>query len=1148
MRRTPGNIDPKGIILERHRYGDTEAARYENRMQAMSGTKDLAGREDMHLSMLGTYTDSTTSFTPGDFVVLRDQVRCAWSWGRVESIRSNMVREPNGVLSHAPYTVSVKGWFDFLGRTKVQIFQQGERTVGTLYSIIEWESIHAELQTYVGRPAGEILMFMLRKLLRIKLPPSLGGGWLADEVRVIYDEETATRFAPEFQGIEPVSFGTLMPQVTSGLGSQRSLNVGSLLASMFVPDSMLIEMVPYLSVGGSEEMTPLGKILGVQPVVVYRIKPFRMDPLYTAAVTKVSYSGENLEIGYLDKGSELYDATLRENFLNARRRARTLTTQRLFEEGMFSQQTFTSESLVSIPSAYISQISRGRNDGERLNATTINATPPPSSGEVVVGAMEASGLPITIDDQIENHGLRMYIPTWPFYPPPNSGDGTAQSLTVFYRTVAAQVMQFYQSAHLFDSGSLQLHFTNTLKIKEDYKQEQTTFTPAVPGVEPGRWFRTKILGQSGNAAKQDEYYGYITAVSHNLRREADGMLSAATTVQFVRGHFSSMWDLLHGVVVPIGAEDYPQQLAPAQPTGTVASNPVVGGGNPKPPSSPPYSGGNLSSPEPLYPSSGAQDSKCSTYSLLASSLDACADGRAAAAFPSAVPANKRPTWLRCWATERISANLGTASATNLLNTLDGKSGDAATQNNLWASIACMYVLERYWRIRYPRARIMFASVLRKDSNHNNGSAIDFYLKLPSASGQPPGALQIWASLKRLSDAKRIPVGGRGLYLNVNPVTGIQGTTPELAGSPTSGKLGYPLGASSWTHYDIRGSFGVAPGLGPKWISTDWLGRGSDQLTVGRPYDPTKRTEKEAANETGAIPDSLDVVLANLADPNYEKLNKYARMTAPPPRIGEMLRLRFDTAAILDSQGKGEQARVPIRDAVKAYYNNDGKNDPFLHTVDARVPNVLQVLGIEASCLNGSSAPAPAPVSQSVSSAAGPYGQLDVNSNPAAPLVVVFGGVPNAGRQSGDYMYDYVRPLLSENSVFVAKNTRVSGAEAYAWITQRITGSPRKRILYMFSGGQKPSLELVPFAQFDKIYLVDAYLKNSIDIYLPLIQANPGKFVYVYTRDFAENGTERMEQILATGVRAIKCPGIGRPAHMATNERAVADLIASGLVD
>lgn len=1146
MRRTPGNIDPKGIILERHRYGDTEAARYENRMQAMSGTKDLAGREDMHLSMLGTYTDATTSFTPGDFVVLRDQVRCAWSWGRVEAIRSNMVRESSGVLSHAPYTVSVKGWFDFLGRTRVQIFQQGERTVGTLYSIIEWESIHAELQTYVGRPAGEVLMFMLRKLLRIKLPPSLGGGWLADEIRVIYDEETATRFAPEFTGIEAVSFGTLMPQVTSGLGSQRSLNIGSLLASMFIPDSMLIEMVPYLSVGGSEEMTPLGKVLGVQPVVVYRIKPFRMDPLYTAAVSKVSYTGENLEIGYLDKGSELYDATLRENFLNARRRARSLTTQRLFDEGMFSQQTFTSEALVPIPPEYISQVARSRSDGERLNAATINATPPPSSGAVVVGAMEASGLPITIDDQIENHGLRMYIPTWPFYPPPNSGDGTAQSLTVFYRAVAAQIMQFYQNAHLFDNGALHLHFTNTLKVKEDYKQGHTTFTPAVPGVEPGRWFRTKILGQSGAATKQDEYYGYITAVSHNLRRETDGMLSATTNVQFVRGHFSGMWDLLHGVVVPIGAEDYPAQLAPAQPSGQVAPNPVVGGGNPKPLVSPAYNAGNISSPEPLYPSSAAQDSKCLSYALMAPFLDACADGRAAASFPTSVPTNKRPTWLRCWATERLSANLGTTTATKILNTLDGKAGDATTQNNLWASIACMYVIERYWRIRYPRARIMLASVLRNEPNHNNGSAIDFYLKLPTGSGQPPGALQIWAALKRLSDAKRIPVGGRGLYLNVNPLAGIQGTTPELAGAPTSPRSGYPLGGSSWTHYDIRGSFGVDPGLGPKWIATDWMSTGKDQFTVGRPYDPAQRTEREAGNETGAIPDKLDVVVANIADPNYEQLGKYLRMATPPPRVGEMLRSRLATSAILEAQGKGEQARVPIRDAIKTYYNTDGKNDSFLHAVDARVPNVLQVLGIEASCLNGAPAPAPAPTP--TTGTVGPYGRLDVNSNPNAPLVIVFGGVPNAGRASGDYMYDYFNKLLAENSVFVAKNHKVSGAESYSWVTQRITGSPRKRILYMFSGGQKPSLELVPFDQFDKVYLVDAYLKSSITIYLPLIQANPGKFVYVYTRDFAENGTARMEQIIATGVRAIKCPGIGRPAHMATNERAVADLISSGLVD
>ena len=81
------------------------------------------------------------------------------------------------------------------------------------------------------------------------------------------------------------------------------------------------------------------------------------------------------------------------------------------------------------------------------------------------------------------------------------------------------------------------------------------------------------------------------------------------------------------------------------------------------------------------------------------------------------------------------------------------------------------------------------------------------------------------------------------------------------------------------------------------------------------------------------------------------------------------------------------------------------------------------------------------------------GNLEVNSNKSAPLVVVFGGDDHNGKTSGVYMYDYFTPdLLSRYTVFVANSSKIDGNKAWKEIVAKckeLKLNPSKKILYCY---------------------------------------------------------------------------------------------------
>jgi len=191
---------------------------------------------------------------------------------------------------------------------------------------------------------------------------------------------------------------------------------------------------------------------------------------------------------------------------------------------------------------------------------------------------------------------------------------------------------------------------------------------------------------------------------------------------------------------------------------------------------------------------------------------------------------------------------------------------------------------------------------------------------------------------------------------------------------------------------------------------------------------------------------------------------------------------------------------------------------------------------------GGTGPAPDKAAGSI----GDYGKFSEGASKSSPLAIVFGGIPVGGKQSGEYMYDYFNKTGNKLNLFVAANANVKGKSSYDSVIKKLNqGSitPSKKILYLFSGGYKPGMELLKSVgadYFDKIYLVDIWMGNASvsDFYTKLAKENRGKIEYYYTSFGANNNTARN----AISQTVMKSSENSKNNHMDTNNDAIGALM------
>ncbi len=154
-----------------------------------------------------------------------------------------------------------------------------------------------------------------------------------------------------------------------------------------------------------------------------------------------------------------------------------------------------------------------------------------------------------------------------------------------------------------------------------------------------------------------------------------------------------------------------------------------------------------------------------------------------------------------------------------------------------------------------------------------------------------------------------------------------------------------------------------------------------------------------------------------------------------------------------------------------------------------------------------------------------------------------------GVQSGHYMWRYMDAVKDRFHVFVAKNNLVIGKHSYDVLMKALKAkslSPSSQVLYLFSGGYRPGMDLLPgqgASLFSSIYLVDIWMGGSVvpKFYMALADANAPKITYVYTNFGATNEKARDYIAKKVAPRATLVEGKGMQTHMSTNTVAVGKL-------
>lgn len=868
------------------------------------------------------FEEINTFVAVGDWVVFYDPNDRAYTWDYVSEVEYDFDTEAAGGAVSGRCLVTASNWMSLHMRSEIYVPQGDVHPTtqrGALLSLPRWASINVSATgNYLTGGIGVALEHFHKELSKIRLPASLGGEFIGDAIPVVYNEETANKYTAG-RIIDPVSVGGGMPNHMSY--TFYSSKVYELYRRLFVPEPMLIQLYPSLEPleAGTEPPSALAKAIGARPVLIYTLAPFRAEPLQSAAFVYEDFKGVDKDhanrtarrafkrlLGeFVDdsaalKEDEAYARLTVEAQRNAALQAYVLST-------MFTKRTWPGNP-VQLEGRAWRKMRLKYSDDDRINVATISLSLEPGSGNE---AAATSGLPIVNPDSVENHGVRMVKSPWHFTIPasnilggagtaaPASGQASSGQLANqvfvlnqflrgvaggtwvgYMRAIAAQVVQFHGLGHKLAKGAISTSPPDAVIAGAGYRYiplncGETFVTPIRDGI--------------------DRLLGYANAVSHKFSISKDtGAISVVGTISYSRGVAESDKITQFGKV-PVPAGD-----------GVVTT-----------PSRNSFLRGN------------------GTTAALAT----CRDG-VPTDFPTTmsevryqVDLAKVPDSLKAWAIAAGYAERDIDVSSSMSQPIED------THRAILINAACLRVVEYYWKQEFPSASLKILSSVRgDDSNHAARAAADFVVIV---DGKSLPVLQTWASLNRLGAtgayglpaAKRIPLGGRGMYLNMS-LLGLSGTGRNQAGrsSDVVGRGPYPLGGSSGVHYDYRGKFGFKLTLanGDTWIGIDGVERGGASSTLawiaaGRPALARSPINGDGRDEFQMYAPHIDEKTGTpsyAGDPGGSIVKSFLQTNAPD---------------------------------IWAYYTNLGAADATMFAVGPSVPNVMQVLGQVESCFTSGNA-------------------------------------------------------------------------------------------------------------------------------------------------------------------------------------------------
>lgn len=775
------------------------------------------------------FGEINTFVHPGDWVIFYDPMGVAYTFDYVQTVDYGLDQDPDTGTIFCSCRVVAQNWMNLLGKTEIyvpvgEVHPTTER--GTVMSLGRWAKLNIkEAGDYMAGNIGQSLQRFHSNVAKVRLPASMGGGYLGDEIPVVYDEATANMYA-QTRTIDPVGVGGGLPNNLSFNFYQSK--VSEMYGRLFNPEPLLIEMYPSLEPreSGTAPLSGLANILNARPVLIYTLAPFRAEPLGKAIFVYNDFKANQLAVNdirtmfsAIGTGKDPVGALESSARADPRVRANA-AVQEYVLQNLFTKVTWDPSKAIDIGERAWRGLSLRYSDDDRVNVGTIGLSASPGSG---IEAASLAGLPIMNGDSVENHGARLAKPAWSFTIPkgtqpnqPSNGKAwwaprTAPTTSdigqwiAYLRSIAAQIIQFHGNGHKFASG--QFSATAFDVIVEHKPVGGNPIRGRRVAVNCGNMIRIPIRDESGI----NDLIGYAETVTHTISIDPDkGTISWAATVNYSRGVADS------DKLTQFGKVPVTYEPGFGETSRGVAASPA---------------------PAALPPPAASEPAQSRA------SNGQCSMGAAYGPWPgdNEIDLGKVPSGLTAWAAARRFTRLP-AGAT------------PSRQRNELIVMACGYVIERYWKQRDPDAIIDFISTTPHGGAHNYGAAFDFAVRCNAFAGGIVPVFQSWAALSRLAKQGRMPFGGRGLYVNISSSGVKKGTYADRSfvganplsplncgnASPAS-KVGiYPPGSSGGTHYDFRGSFGLVSLGGSKrynsngdsWIWADSDGDGRDNYKLG----------------------------------------------------------------------------------------------------------------------------------------------------------------------------------------------------------------------------------------------------------------------------------------------------------------------------
>lgn len=399
---------------------------------------------------------NTVPFAVGSWVTIRARKtrEVAW-WGRVVTVSSGLTVG----ISGPPHEVATQGvdlvcesFLGILSRAQIVLAPGVNFTAEGLYSLKSWfPAMKGWMGSMRSKKPGELLETIFRALATIRLPGSLGGEPLGEAVPVAWQAASSPlRLRGRHIDVEGFSLQAFKNAIPRG-------TVWGMISGTFQLDPGLLELFPGVYPG--EARTGLEKVLGAQARLIYR-----MAPLHPTRAC----SGPNSR-----------------------------------QTGLFQDVPTNKVSVFRSQDVY--DMSLTWNDNDRVNCFHLQT---PISNGSQMPRYGLIGEPIVDIEDAARHGLRLFEPSWPFFP-------RAENATMLQYVDA--LIEY--SAHIHN-GRANLA-TGNIALRPR------------PGLRPGVWAAVEL--RAGTVL-----YCYVRSVSHSAQVDPEsGRSTEHTNIQFTHGSFEA---------------------------------------------------------------------------------------------------------------------------------------------------------------------------------------------------------------------------------------------------------------------------------------------------------------------------------------------------------------------------------------------------------------------------------------------------------------------------------------------------------------------------------------------------------------------------------------------------------------------------------